>query len=301
MESLQHWFNRPVPVLWALPILILAFLFFWGWYSSGIIIKQDRYPLEFNPRTFGREFETFTAQTADGVSLDGWFVPAQKPSDSSVVVLHGWGANRSDFLENTIWLSPDHNLVYFDFRNHGRSGGNQTSLTCLEGRDLDAVLDWLKKEKPAQSKRIGLFGFSMGAAVAITGAARRPEVQAVVGESPFSSFNGVVDRFARMFYHSPKFLVPVTLAFSRWRLGLNPDTCSPIHHIGTIAPRPVLLIQGGQDERMPVSEGESLFAAAGEPKELWVVPPAGHVESHSVAQKEYDLKVGAFFKKWLKN
>lgn len=288
-------------IVWLIPALVFVLLFVWGWASSGILIKMPKLPLDFIPKSFGFEYETFHVQAEDGIAIEGWFVPARQASSSTVVVLHGWGATRSDVISTTLFLADRFNVAYFDFRNHGKSGGKKTSLTCLEIRDFEAVVRYLKKEKPAQSAKLGALGFSMGGSVALSGAAKLPEILAVAAESPFASFNATVDRYARMFYHAPRFIaVPVMLLFVRLRLGVDPERCSPIHHVAKIAPRPVLIVQGDSDPRMPVSEGRSLYEAAGEPKELWIVQGMDHIGAREIDAQVYERRIGEFFGKALK-
>lgn len=286
-------------MIWSLALLAAALLVAWGWYSSGLLLSISRAPVDAIPASFGLPYEDVAFTSSDGVALAGWFIPAPSPSDVTLVVCHGWGANRSDVLPHTAFLRRGgYNLLYFDFRNHGESGGRRSSLLPMEIRDLEAAIRFLQEKRPEQARRIGLFGLSMGGAVSIVTAARRPEIGAVVAESPFTSFYGVVVRFAKLFYGVPRYpLVPVTLLFVRLRLGMNPEQDSPIRHVHRISPRPLFLIQGGRDVRMPSSEGEALFARAGEPKALWTVPGADHGESAEIAGKEYEDRILAFYQK----
>jgi uncharacterized protein len=287
-----------IPMTWAILIILAILIGLWGWYSARLVLELERFPNQVIPRAFGVQYEDVSFAAADGIPLSGWFLPAASGSDACVIICHGYGANKGDVLMHTVFLNKKngYNLFYFDFRNHGDSGGTFTSLGAYEARDLDAAIDYLKKEKPAQSRRLGIYGLSMGAAVALSVTARRPELEAIVAESAFSSYNGVVIRFARLFYHIPRYpLLPITSLFVRWRLGLNPELSSPILHIDKISPRPLFLIQGGQDVRMPTEEGEKLFARAKEPKTLWTVPGADHGEPAEVAGQEYEDKLSQFF------
>ncbi len=288
-------------MIWFFLPIILAAVFFWGFVTSNLIMKIPRLPLDANPKTFGYEYESFKTITEDGVEIEGWFVPAKVKSESSILVLHGWGANRSDVLPSTIFLSSDYNMVYFDFRNHGRSGGHRTSLTCLEVQDFLAVIRYLKYQKMEFAKKLGVFGFSMGGAVAITGSSQVPEIKAVIADSPFASYNRTVVRFAKLFYGIPSFIVPITLAATRMRLGFNPEDCSPIYWVNKLAPRPLFLIQGGSDPRMPISEGQSLYDKAGDPKEIWIVPEADHGTIRQEKSEEYQARIAQFFHRYLKN
>src|SRR5207247_1389279 len=95
---------------------------------------------------------------------------------------------------------------------HADSEGHLTSLGPLEMRDLAGALRYLREQKPQQSRRLGIYGHSLGAAVAIVGAAQRPELEAVAAESPFASVPLTVRRFAWMYHGIPYFpFVPLAI------------------------------------------------------------------------------------------
>ena len=65
--------------------------------------------------------------------------------------------------------------------------------------------------------------------------------------------------------------------------------------IGKIAPRPVFVIGGELDELVPPFMALQLYAAAGDPKRLWIVPGAHHVDYAQIAAQEYRTRVVDFF------
>jgi len=142
-----------------------------------------------------------------------------------------------------------------------------------------------------------------GPAVAIAaeiGAARHPELEAVIAESPFSRAEGAVKHFAKLFYGIPAFpFMSLALVLAGWRLGVSVRTFAPIEVIGKIAPRPLLLIHAERDERIPLNDTQELMAAAGEPKELWIAPGAGHGEPWMVAKEELKTNWSAFLERYL--
>jgi len=279
-------------------LALLGIVVGWGFYSSSLILNPSKSRPEAAPGVFGLTPQEVAFDTTDGIRLKGWFVSAPG-SSKTVIACHGWSAERSSTLACTSFLRRvGYNLLYFDFRNHGESGGTLSSVGPLESRDLEAALGFLSRHKTDAARWIGVWGLSMGAVVAIAAAADHPEIKAVVAESAFSSFNEAVIRSARFFYGVPRFpLMAITLGFVRWRLGFDPEKFSPLDRIGRIRPRPVLLIQGDRDVRAPASDGRLLFEAAGEPKELWTVPGADHGEAHSKDPVTYEKKVSEFFDK----
>ncbi len=296
-DDILHGIKRMTCILL---VLLVVLVVFWGWFSSGLVIKLQRFPIAAIPATFGLPYESVVFETEDKMSLSGWFVPSPESSDTTIVVCHGWGANKSDILPGTVFLNQKglYNLFYFDFRNHGDSGGTRTSLTTYEARDLEAAIRYVKENKSAESKKLAVYGLSMGGAVSMSVAASCPDIEAVVAESSFTSYNEAVTRFAKLFYKLPRIpFVPITLCVVRWRLGFDPEKMSPIYHIDKIAPRPVFLIQGDRDSRMPESEGKRLFAKAKEPKTLWTIQGADHGESAQVAGQDYQNKILSFYAK----
>jgi fermentation-respiration switch protein FrsA (DUF1100 family) len=73
----------------------------------------------------------------------------------------------------------------------------------------------------------------------------------------------------------------------------------PIRAVGRIAPRPLLLIAPQADELISWHQGEALYEAAKEPKELYVVPGAGHAEAYAVAPEAYRSRVLSFLERHL--
>ncbi len=284
-------------ILFVLPFLVAGVVLFWGWYTSGLVLHGERDPITATPRTFGLSFREETFSSEDGVPLRAWFVPSSKPTDTTLVVCHGWAANRSDVLERTHFLSGrgGYHLFFFDFRNHGESGAGCSSLSRYEAGDLRAALAHLRAAHPAEAGRVGFYGMSMGAAICLWVAAQDAGVSAVAAESPYSDFNGAITRFGRIFYHTPPLLSRLTLWFVRRRLGFDPNDYAPIRAFGRLAPRPLFLLQGEEDGRTPPEEGRRLFQAAGEPRTLWTVPGADHGEVAEVGGREYQDRVLAFF------
>lgn len=287
--------------LLVLLLLIGVLVSLWGFYSSSLLLVGAKLPLLLTPAHLGLAFEEISLTASDGLVLKGWFVPAASGSSKTIILCHGWGANRGDiFSSSTFLLENGYNILTFDFRAHGESQGRYTTLCNKEILDFEAALQFLKNHKPRQSQKIGVLGVSMGSAVAVVGAAKFPEVLACVAENPFCSPSRVIVRYAKLFYNVPKYpLMPITLAFVRLRTGVALDKNAPLRHVARISPRPLLIIQGANDLRMPAFEGQELYVAAEKPKELWMVPGADHGEAHSVASVEYENRVLGFLQKYV--
>lgn len=259
-----------------------------------------RKPLDVWPDQYKLPFENVYFKTEDGVQIKGWFIP-NPSSNKTIILMHGWGMNRGDVFKNTYFLHDlGYNLMYFDFRALGESGGTVSSIGYLEVKDLQAAIQFLKDTRPFACEKIGLYGLSMGGMVAICEAAQNPEIKCVVAEASYYSFRRVVSRWAWVHNKVPYFpLMPIVLHYMRRNLAANPERYSPKYNIPKIAPRPVFIIHGRYDNLVPAAQAKMLFKCAGEPKEIWLVPGAKHNKCAEVGGYEYKQRLADFYKKYL--
>ena len=140
--------------------------------------------------------------------------------------------------------------------------------------DIDAAMRSLLVHQGVDAKRIVIFGQSLGGSLAIHYAAHsvyRANIRAVVIDSAFYDYRQIAkEKLAGFFLTWPFQWLP-------W-LTIDNDY-SPAASVAALSPLPLLLIQGDQDEVVPLRHSQQLFERAGEPKERWVVPGAGHTQS----------------------
>lgn len=277
-------------------ILIIAFIFFVGWFGSSIIIHPPLYSRIPTPANAGIYYEDVKFKSSDGLTLKGWYVPSLT-GKATIILCHGFGTNKSDLIDFVaLFNRNDFNTFLFDFRGHGGSEG-KCSLGFFEVRDIEGAVNWLKTQKH-QTTIIGAFGISMGAAAIFMAAGKIPEIKAVAGDSIFSSFEGMVTHSTKLFYHLPKYpLSYLIVRFCEWRLKFKAKDFEVADYINKIAPKPILLIHGEEDRRIPLSETECIYQAAKIPKEIWIVPGADHLESYSFYPKEYEDRIIEYFKR----
>lgn len=230
--------------------------------------------------------------TSDGIRIAGWYVPAAAdigPAGATVVLAHGWGANKSQMLDYIALLSERYNVVAFDQRNHGQSSGDQTTQGVLEQLDLRAVIDWLVATKAPQ--QIALFGVSMGGATAINEAVGDERVAAVVMDSTHARLGHAAQ--ARLELAGYPLSLPgswAVLLGGLLRTGQDMSAVDPVHAIARNAERPVLVIEAGQDAAIGPADGQELLEAAeaaGVDAELEICEPAGHAKAIEECPAEY--------------
>lgn len=285
-------------ILIFLLVLTLIIIFISYKQSDRILYRKfDKKPLVFSPEQFDIPYKDVSFKNDEGLELKGWFIPAKVQSDKTIIFLHGWGLNKGDLFANTSFLREQNfNLFYFDFRSSGTSQAGRSSIGYFETKDAQNALDYICKTYPEETKNIGIYGLSMGAAVAIYTAAHNKSIKCVVSESCYFSYEKVVARWARLHKHVPYFpLVALILFFVRKRLGVNPEDFCPKNNIKKLAPRPILIIGGKSDKLTPKHDARNLFLTARHPKQLWLIEGAQHTDCAQKAAPLYQERLAEFF------
>ncbi|RYZ55666.1 MAG: alpha/beta fold hydrolase, partial [Proteobacteria bacterium] len=126
-----------------------------------------------------KSWEAVRFFTADSVSLAAWYTPSQ--NGQTIVVMHGFGANRSQVLEvSTMLRDQGFGVFTYDTRAHGESGGNQIGYGEKEVEDLRAAMDWLERRSEVDISRVGVYGFSLGGFIAAREAVGDKRISALV-------------------------------------------------------------------------------------------------------------------------
>ncbi len=234
-----------------------------------------------SPERFGLEYEDVTFMSSDGVGLHGWFLPAEGPALGTVLQLHGNAENISTHFISVAWM-PERgfNVFALDYRGYGASEG----VATLEGvqLDIDAAMRTLLARGDVDKDRIVIYGQSLGGALAVYNVAHSPfrdHIRALVIESTFSGYVEIArEKFADHWFTWP----------FQWMPWLTvDDRFSPLPAMPKISPIPVLILHGDQDAVVPVHHAKVLYEAALEPKEVWIVPGAGHIQTmHDPAQRD---------------
>jgi uncharacterized protein len=225
------------------------------------------------PESAGLRYETLTLRAADGVELLTWFLPARGTPRATVLFLHGNAENISTHTANVAWMPAEgFNVLALEYRGYGKSGGSP-SLAGVQ-LDIDAAMRALLARPDVDPQRIVLFGQSLGGALAIHYAAQgahRGALRAVIADSAFSDYRLIVREKLAGFL--------LTWPF-QWLPSLTVDNdYSPLASIGAVSPRPLLLIHGERDTIVPPHHSARLYDAAAQPKELWRLAHAGHIQS----------------------
>jgi fermentation-respiration switch protein FrsA (DUF1100 family) len=251
------------------------------------------------PADYGAYFEEVSTTTEDGVKLYGWFLPGE--NGATVIVSHGSPGGRQDGLyEAGILNQAGFSVLMGSFRAHDESEGEIISYGYKEQQDLAAWHLYLMGRSDIDASRIGLFGESMGGGTGILFTADQPTIRAIATASGFAITPTVVEKF--ILYENPDMNPLVVKILARlivfWaeRLGdFRVKDLDTVGAVGKISPRPILIIHGGNDDKIGSEPGELLFAAAKEPKDFIIYKDAGHVDFEKHEPDEYSRALISFF------
>lgn len=217
--------------------------------------------------------------TRRGRQLTGWWLPGG--GRGTVVITHGWGANRELMLPLARPLqAAGWNVLLFDARNHGDSDADTFSSMPRFAEDTEAALAWLRSRPGMAEAPVSLLGHSVGAAAVLLAASRRDDIGAVVSLSAFAHPDGMMRRWLAE-KGLPFFpLGWYVLRYVERVIGHRFDAIAPVNTLSRVR-CPVLLVHGRDDRVIPPSDAERLYASRGEtPARLHLLPGDHDLSQH---------------------
>lgn len=257
---------------------------------------EDALERELNNNVFDPdEFESYPMEevkikSEEGHTLYGRFYDFGY--DDTVVIVHGYTYNMMGAIKYMkMYIDQKFNVLMFDHRNHGKSGGNRTTFGYREKDDLKLWLDWLRTKKTGL---IGTHGESMGAATVIQHAAIDERVSFVVADCPYKSVTAEFAYRTWVEYRVPPyFFLWLSSIFNFIKGGGLFRDISPLKVINDFE-TPLFLIHGLADDYIKPSHSEDLFEKRKYKKKLYLVPEAKHVGSIVVNKQRYVHEVHNF-------
>jgi fermentation-respiration switch protein FrsA (DUF1100 family) len=266
-----------------------------AWLAASLVaeivtLHPARRALGPTPAARGMTYEDVSFKTSDGLTLRGWWIPGTR--HESIVMIHGLSNNRSEPFNKAGYLhEAGYNLLVFDLRGHGQSDGNGSTMGFREPEDARAAVAEAHSLDPGS---VALFGYSLGASIAVEEGAVNPGVIAVVEDSGFSSVGDVfLARFSEVTRLPDLPWAAPLVAFGQADIGTSLWNVRPVAEAALLH-KPLLAIIGGADTIVPPSEGLAIYAAAAGPKQLLMVPGAGHVQAYNTANAQYEQAVLEF-------
>ncbi len=228
-------------------IIFLLGLSLWGFYN---VIRPTKIRSNVTPEAYGLAYESISFSTKDHVLIHGWFIPSPFPQAKTIILLHGYPADKGDILPSRIFLHPNYHLLFIDFRYLGQSSGSHSTVGRDEILDVLAAIDYLDKKGIHE---VGVWGLSMGGAIALMAAAETSKIKAVVVESAYAQLSWM----ANDHYRIPLLKYPLTQLTRCWAwlfLRYDIQAVSPAKSAEKLK-MPILLIYSKQDNVVPFKHG----------------------------------------------
>lgn len=232
--------------------------------------------IETTPKAFNLNFQEvwLPVTTAEGKveKIHGWWIPASTANAKTLLYLHGNGANIGANVAHAYrFHQMGFAVLIVDYRGYGRSEGSFPSEETVY-QDAATAWNYLVKQRKIQPSNIIIYGHSLGGAIAIDLATQHSEAGGLIVDSSFTSIEDVVNTRGQFR------LFPVALILNH--------RFESIKKIKLLQ-MAVLFIHGTDDSVIPVSMSKQLYAAAPKPKQLFIVPNAGHNNTAKIAGSKY--------------
>lgn len=253
------------------------------------VFFPPRRPVALTPAASGLPRLQPVSFSAGSVELRGWY--AESTNRAAVLLVHGAGGDRTALLPEAVALAEaGFGVLSFDLPGHGESGGS-IEWGEPERQSLRAALDWLSRRSDVDPARLGALGFSLGGYVLVQVAAGDSRIRALVlagtPSDPVQQAHFQHRRFG------PLSTWPALYALRRGGMDLN---VRGRDFVARIAPRPLLIVTGSEDATVPASMADELFRTARDPRELYVIPGAGHGGYEREAGPAYTARLIAFYR-----
>lgn len=298
--------SRPILFLVSSVFLITgALVLLVSWIGSTRLIVPNRpapeerhFDLLTKPSEYGMTLEEIEFRTNDDFILRG--ILAKRASDpgralktremiqrlkkkgvtstvrprGTILLLHGSGGIKENMLSIAKrFVAADFRCLVYDARAHGMSEGNYCTFGKMEVRDLEAILSQTTEfleQRGEEIGPIGVFGNSLGAAVALQAAQIPEPPQAIVAVSPFTNLPEIVHRSGKRMIHRhlPEWLSRNCLVLGGWRAGFDPFSIVPLENAKTME-TPLFIAHGKLDGVIPISHGKRIFTEAASLEKSW--------------------------------
>ena len=231
-----------------------------------------------------------------GSELSGWFLEA-KQGKGGVLLLHGVRSNRLQMLNRARFLQEaGYDVLLFDFQAHGESLGEQITFGHLEALDAESAYDYLEDRLCQPS--VGVIGVSFGGASALLGDVKL-KAKVLILESVYPTIEEAIDNRLEIYLGSlGAYFSPLLRVQLKPRLGIGVDDLKPIEQLKDVKGA-VMIVGGVEDKHTTMKETNRMFEKAKEPKELWLVEGAGHIDFDKVDKEKYEEKILFFLEKYM--
>lgn len=266
------------------------------------ILQPKRLQINTHPSYVTENYKTLAIPINETDSLRGFlFLPKTTEPKATIILVHGIGGAKEHFFPLASKLTKDgYSVIVLDNRAHGSSDGEYTTYGFKEKDDISLIVDYVTEVTPEM--KIGIWGSSMGGAIAIQAMEKDKRIAFGIVESTFTNLNQIVYDYQKRFSGGIglRFLTDYVLERAGVIAGFDPKSVSPLLAVKNIE-QPIFIAHGDQDKRISYKYGEALFNnLASKDKTFELIAGAGHLNLGQIGGEEYYKKVLAFIERQLK-
>ncbi len=240
----------------------------------------------YDPAKISLKYQDVSFESSDGKKLHAWYFPAVGPSKGSFLFFHGNAENLTSHFVGLHWLpAAGYSFFIFDYPGYGKSEGDATQQSTVDaGKE---ALRWLAKQKREQKEKdpIYIYGQSLGGNIAMRVALEmKTEIpfRAVIVDGSFLSYRSVARSVLAKNWFTWIFQPIAYLVMS--------NRYAP-EHLEELSPIPLFVLHGQKDPVVPLEQGQQIFSAAKEPKQMWILPQGHHGDSFFTENGIYRQKL----------
>ncbi|WP_431307261.1 alpha/beta hydrolase [Ferdinandcohnia quinoae] len=237
-----------------------------------------------------------------GYLIKGWFVRATNENKKFIIISHGVTMNKINSIKYMkIFLRLGWNVIIYDQRRHGETGGKTTSYGHYEKFDLKSVVDWVKQQF-GNNITLGIHGESMGSVTTLLYAGMIEDgANFYITDCPFSDFEAQLRYRLKVEFKLPSLLVmPFANSFLKLRDGYTIKDVSPLSVIKNIK-NPVLFIHSAEDDYILPEMTKELYDMKEGPKKLFIAERGRHAYSYAENKDEYEYVIKEFLSQYVKD
>jgi uncharacterized protein len=248
-----------------------------------------------SPSGLGLEFEELDLEGENGIRLSSWLIKAPSPR-GTILYLHGVADCKIDGIRLAGLLhARQYNVLLFDSRRHGMSGGEFCTYGFYEKHDVPKIIDYLSRRSDLRLGPVGLFGTSMGAAIAIQAAALDGRIRAVVAENSFATLRSIFDDYQKRmiklpFHYLRNFVIKRSELIARFKAA----DVSPLELVARID-TPILFSYSADDQLINPRYTHMLYDRKRDPRELHAITGALHNDALQKGGDAYTERILTFF------
>lgn len=289
--------------------LILVILLAIGYYFTRITLNpkakdyDDTFKIEVNSGYINEEeYKSITKEEVYvdsnfGYKLHGIWFP-NGDSKKTVIICHGFSFSLYGSVKYmNIFLKRGYNVLIYDHRYHGKSGGKICSMGFYEKYDLKTMVDYVIKRK-GEDSIIGTHGESMGGATVLLHGAIDERISFIIADCPFSSVFNQFKYRLKIEYKLPSFpILYFSSLVTKFRINAFYKDISPIKVIDKIK-TPILFIHGDSDTYVPSSNTIEMYNKKEGPKSIYLAKDGEHAKSYYVDKEKYENVIDEFLKEF---